>query len=117
MSIRTASMLLEHTECFPNLIRSLSEYPESYSEGSEIAQRCTYKHFKLPNAEPNAQFAPRTHRMLPEYDPFAFRTLKFIFGKHSESIRPSVIAPLYNLFILLLEGGRVVCMIVDSFIR
>ena len=83
MSIRTASMLLEHTECFPNLIRSLSEHPESYSKSSEIAQRCTYKHFKLPNAEPNAQFAPRTHRMLPEYDPFAFRTLKFIFGKHS----------------------------------
>ena len=92
MPSRTASMLLEHTECFPNLIRSLSEHPESYSESSEIAQRCTYKHFKLPNAEPNTQFAPRTHRMLPEYDPFAFRTLKFIFGKQTESIRPSVIA-------------------------
>ncbi|KAG0710060.1 hypothetical protein GWK47_023570 [Chionoecetes opilio] len=29
---RTASMLLEHTECFPNMIRSLPEHPNSYSE-------------------------------------------------------------------------------------
>ena len=62
MSIRTAGMLLEHTKCFPNLILSLSEYPESYSEGSEIAQMCTYKYFKLSNAEPNAQFAPRSNK-------------------------------------------------------
>ena len=29
---RTASMLLEHTECFPNMIRSLPEHPNSSSE-------------------------------------------------------------------------------------
>ena len=31
---RTASMLLEHTECFPNMIRSLPEHPNSYSENN-----------------------------------------------------------------------------------
>jgi hypothetical protein len=28
----TASMRLEHTKCFPNMIRSLPEHPNSYSE-------------------------------------------------------------------------------------
>ena len=34
--------------------------------------------------EPNSQYAPRTHPMLPEYDPFALRTPKFLFGKQTE---------------------------------
>jgi hypothetical protein len=29
---RTVSMLLEHTKCFPNIIRSLPKHPNSYSE-------------------------------------------------------------------------------------
>ena len=45
MPIRTARMLLKYTECYPKLIRALSEYPESYSESIEIAQRRTYKYF------------------------------------------------------------------------
>ena len=72
-------MLLEHTKCFPN------------SESSEIAQMCTYKHFKLPNAEPNTQFAPRTHRMLPEYDLFALRTPSPYSEIKRNGIRVSVI--------------------------
>ena len=38
---RTASMLLEHTECFPNIIRSLPEHPNSYSESNRNGIRPT----------------------------------------------------------------------------
>jgi hypothetical protein len=33
---RTASMLLEYTECFPNTVRSLPEHQNSYSESIRL---------------------------------------------------------------------------------
>ena len=38
---RTASMLLEHNECFPNMIRSLPEHPNSYSENKRNGIRAS----------------------------------------------------------------------------
>ena len=81
-------MLPEH---FPNThFRYVWKVDENYFEHAQLI-------FELPNAEQNSQNASRTHRMLLEFDPFAFRTLKFIFGKETESIRSNVIAILHKI--------------------
>ena len=38
---RTASMLLDHTDCFPNMIRSLPKHPNSYSENKRNGFRAS----------------------------------------------------------------------------
>ena len=44
-------------------------------------------YFELPNTEPNCKYAPRTHQMFSEYDPFAFRSLSVRFPNTKISIR------------------------------
>ena len=38
---RTASAILDHTDCFPNMIRSLPEHPNSYSENKRNGIRAS----------------------------------------------------------------------------
>jgi hypothetical protein len=79
---RTPTMLLE---CFPNTHgRHIRIVDENYFEHAQQFFDATECCFICIRTEPNSQCAPRTHRLLPEYDPFAPRTSKFIFGKQTE---------------------------------
>ncbi|KAG0730248.1 hypothetical protein GWK47_028641 [Chionoecetes opilio] len=72
-------------EYFPNThgrhIRMVDEYYFEHAQQIFGATKCRSVCIRT---EPNSQCAPRTHRMLPEYDPFAPRTPKFLFGKQTE---------------------------------
>ncbi|KAG0722372.1 hypothetical protein GWK47_000599 [Chionoecetes opilio] len=72
-------------EYFPNTHgRHIRMVDENYFEHAQQIFGATECRSVCIRTEPNSQCAPRTHRMLPEYDPFAPRTLKFLFGKQME---------------------------------
>jgi hypothetical protein len=99
---KTRRMLSERFPYTPYVPRMLPEYfpntpaghirkvDENYFEHAQQIFGATECRSVCIRAEQNSQYAPRIHQMLPEYGPFAPRTPKFIFGKHSECIRPSV---------------------------
>ena len=85
---RTRCVLTEHFPYMPNAHRMLSEhFPNTHIRYIWKIYENYFEHahifFEPPNAEPKSQYAPRTHRKLPEYDPLSFRTPTFLFGKQS----------------------------------
>jgi hypothetical protein len=85
--------------CFPNVFRTHRMFIECFPNTSRIQLQATFRRsMKITQhifgatecrsvcirTEPNSQYAPRIHRMLPEYGPFAPRTPTLIFGTHSE---------------------------------
>ena len=75
-------------EYFPNRhgrhIRMIQKVDGNYFDHTKKIVVDTECRFVCIRTEPNSQYAPRTHIMLPEYDPFAPRTPKFLFGKQTE---------------------------------
>ena len=64
--------------------RHIRMVDETYFEHAQHIFGDTECHSVCIRTEPNSQYATRTHRMLPEYDPFAPQTPKFLFGKQTE---------------------------------
>ena len=72
-------------EYFPNTYgRHIRMVDDNYFEHAQHIFGPTECCFICIRTEPNRQYDPRTHRMRPEYDPFAPRTPKFIFGKQTK---------------------------------
>ena len=72
-------------EYFPNSHeRHIRMIDDNYFEHAQHIFGATECRSVCIRTEPICQCAPRTHRMLPEYDPFAARTPKFLFGKQTE---------------------------------
>jgi hypothetical protein len=92
---RTRRMLSERFRYTPYVPRMLPEnFPntpaghirkvdENYFENAQHIFGATECSSIYIRTEPNSQYVPRIHRMLPEYGPFAPRTPKFLFGKYS----------------------------------
>ena len=57
---------------------------ENYFEHAQQMFGATECRFVCICTEPHSQYAHITHRMLPEYDPFAYRTPEFLFEKQTE---------------------------------
>ena len=93
---RTRRMLPERFPYMPYAPRMLPEYfpntngrhirmvDENYFEHAQQMLGATECRSACIRTEGNSQHAHRTHRIHPEYSPFAPRTLKFLFGKHTE---------------------------------
>ncbi|KAG0723617.1 hypothetical protein GWK47_042369 [Chionoecetes opilio] len=89
-------MLPERFPYMPYAPRMLPEYfPKTHGRHIRMVDENYFEHAQqifgatecrsvCIRTEPNSQYAPRTHRMLPEYDPFAPRTPKFLFGKQTD---------------------------------
>ena len=73
---------------FPNThgrhIRMIRKVDENYFEHAKQIVVATECRSVCIRTEPYSQYAHRAHRMLTEYDPFAPRTLTFLFGKQME---------------------------------
>ena len=66
-------------EYFPNIHgRNIRKADENYK--IILNMHITILSYRISNS----QYANRTHRLFPEYDPFAYRTPKFLFGKQTE---------------------------------
>ena len=90
----TRRMLPERFPYMPYTHRMLPEYfpnthghrmvDENYFEHAQHIFGATECRSVCIRTEPNSQYVPRTHWMLPEYNPFTPRTPKFLFGKQTE---------------------------------
>ena len=93
---RTRRMLPERFQYMPHAPRMFPEYfpntrgrhirmvDENYFEHAQHNCVATECRSVCIRTEPNSQYAPRTHRMLPEYDLFPPQTPTFLFEKQTE---------------------------------
>ena len=93
---RTRRMLPGRFPCMQYVPRMLPEYfPNTHGRHIRMVDENDFEQAQhifgatecrsvCIRTEPNSQCARRTHRMLPEYDPFAPRSPKFLFGKQTE---------------------------------